>query len=253
MADEPKKLEWMDGLSGVFVRMSNQARKWSALRGHVITIEGLIGAGKSTIGRSLVKYLKGLGLKAKFYSEFMHQPLLAQYIQDMGKYGYSFQVIMVRERLRIYQKASDDAKTGVIAIVDRCILGDLAFAKMLYDREIITPDEWKIYLSLIRREKIIEPSLTIYLNCSAEESFRRMVERSNNAEVKGYTLDYFKKLEKSYNQIITGINPPLKRVDWETPRDTHLKKINGNNQAYVSDSVCQEILTVVRDYLINPE
>lgn len=247
--DDPK---WMSGLKGTFVRMSNKARMWACLRGHVITIEGLIGAGKSTLGRTLVAYLNGIGLKAKFYSEFVHQPLLKQYIGDMKKYGYGFQIIMVKERLRIYKIASEAAKKGIIAIVDRCMLGDIAFAKMLYDQEIIKEDEWKVYLSLIKREKIIEPSLTVYLNCSAEEAYRRMVSRSNDAEVGGYTLEYFQRLEKSYEQIIYGVKPPLRRIDWETPRKTHFNESSHGPIHYLSDSECEKVLLEIRNYLINP-
>ncbi len=244
--------KWMTGLNGTFVRMSNEARKWACLRGHVITIEGLIGAGKSTLGRTLVAYLKGLGLEAKFYSEFVHLPLLEQYIGNMEKYGYGFQIIMVKERLRIYKIASEAAKKGIIAIVDRCMLGDIAFAKMLYDQGIIKEDEWKVYLSLIKREKIIEPSLTVYLNCSAGEAYRRMVSRSNDAEVGGYTLEYFKRLEKSYEQIIYGVKPPLRRIDWEEPRKTYVEKIGQEKKHYLFDSECEKVLLEIRNYLINP-
>nr|QBK90819.1 MAG: deoxynucleoside kinase [Pithovirus LCPAC201] len=245
-------LKWMTGLNGTFVRMSNEARKWACLRGHVITIEGLIGAGKSTLGRSLVAYLKGLGLDATFYSEFVHLPLLEQYIGDMKKYGYGFQIIMVKERLRIYKIASEAAKRGIIAIVDRCMLGDIAFAKMLYDQGIIKEDEWNIYLSLIKKEKIIEPSLTVYLNCSAKEAYRRMVSRSNDAEVSGYTLEYFQRLEKSYEQIIYGVKPPLRRIDWEEPRKTYVEKINQEKKHYLFDLECEKVLLEIRNYLINP-
>lgn len=244
--------DWMDGLSGAFIKMSNEVRKLLCLRGNVITVEGLIGAGKSTLGRSVVRYLNSLGLEAIFYSEFVHPSLLEQYIGDMDKYGYSFQIIMVRERLRIYKEASKAAEMGKIAIVDRCILGDIAFAKMLYDQGIISNEEWKIYLSLIRKDQIIEPSLTIYLDCSATEAFRRMKVRSNDAEVSGYTLKYFQQLEKSYNQIIQGVNPPLRRVNWESPRKTTAEGSEEDEKHYVDDDECRSVISEMRDYLINP-
>ena len=247
-----KKDDWMSELSGTFIRMPDQARKWACLRGHVITVEGLIGSGKSTLGRSLVKYLKGIGLDAVFYSEFVHQPLLEQYIADMSKYGYGFQIIMVKERLRIYRIASEAAKRGAIAIVDRCMLGDIAFAKMLYDQGIISHDEWNIYLSLIKKDKIIEPSLTIYLDCSAKEAFRRMVARSNDAEVGGYTLKYFQQLEKSYHQIIFGVKPPLRKIDWEEPRKTYSNQSYQGLIHYLYDPECEMVLLEIRNYLINP-
>ena len=250
--ENQQRPDWMDGLSGTFIKMPNWVRKLLCLRGHVITIEGLIGAGKSTLGRSIVRYLNSLGLDAVFYSEFVHLSLLEQYIGDMSKYGYSFQIIMVRERLRIYKEASRAAEMGKIAIVDRCILGDIAFAKMLYDQENISSEEWKIYLSLIKKDQIIEPSLTIYLDCSAKEAFRRMKVRSNDAEVNGYTLKYFQQLERSYNQIILGVNPPLKRVDWESPRKTTSEGSGEDEKHYVSDDECRSVLSEIRDYLINP-
>ena len=259
--DQPtiKSHDWKVGLTGVFIKKSNENRRWSCLRGHVITIEGLIGAGKSTLGRSLVQYLTNIGLDAKFYSEFVHLPLLEQYISNMSKYGYSFQIIMVRERLRIYRVAMEAADRGEISIIDRCMLGDVAFARMLHQQKILSDDEWSTYLSLIKKDEIIEPSLTVYLDCSAKEAFNRMLSRSNQAEVTGYSLEYFEHLEKSYQEIISAINPPLIKVDWEIPRQTKMNldiaTMNGslhNNKSSLHDDDCRSVLSEIRDYLINP-
>ena len=65
------------------------------LIGSSILLEGSIGVGKSTVGKSLEKFFKNIGLKARFYPEYVNEPLLNQYISDMNKYAYSFQLIML--------------------------------------------------------------------------------------------------------------------------------------------------------------
>ncbi len=241
------KISNSDVMAGLFLPLSDEARKWSSLRGKVITLEGLIGVGKSTLGRSLVRYLTGLGFKAKFFPEFFHKPLLEQYLEDMAKYAYAFQAIMVRERIRIYREASRAAKKGTIAIVDRSLVGDISFATMQRAKNFISAKEWETYLALIKDEQIQSPALTIYLECTPAEAFQRMLERSISAEVGGYTLQYFTELEASYRTTIAKTKPPLKYVAWGQKVTT----VAADDLPYLEDDTCQAVLMVMYSYFIS--
>ncbi len=188
--------------------------KYRMLVGHMIVIEGIIGVGKSTLGQSLERFLQSIGIKAKFFPEFMSKPLLDQYIEKMEKYAYPFQIIMLRERIHIYHQAHQFSLSGGISIIDRSVFGDYTFAKMQYQNGLISDDEFKIYSQILRDEKLIEPNIIVYLDVSPAVAFKRMLNRGIKSEKEGYTIDYFTKLHQCYYSTIEQVKCPIIKVDW---------------------------------------
>jgi deoxyadenosine/deoxycytidine kinase len=190
--------------------------KCRRLIGSIITTEGVIGVGKTTLGRSLVSYFKRLKLKSKFFPEYHNEVLLAQFIGDMKKYAYGFQLCMLMNRIRIYREAEDYSKRGGIAVVDRSLEGDMTFARMHYESGNISEVEWQVYLSVVKGEAQLEPAATIFLECSATKSLQRVNRRGNQEEIDGYDLDYMKKLCKAYEETFKRKRcSPVLRVTWE--------------------------------------
>lgn len=167
----------------------------------IICLEGLIGAGKSTLGKALVSSLRNHGYDAIYYPEYVNLPLLKQYLGDMKRYAYPFQVIMLHQRFAIYRAAAlycgeDDRR---IAIIDRGFDGDYAFANMQYQEGNISEDEWNIYLEIVTEQQrmISWTQLTIYLQCDLTTCLRRISHRNRSGE-SSYTRDYLSRLEKAY-------------------------------------------------------
>ena len=106
------------------------ARWLRSFIGHIVVIEGPIGAGKTTLGRSIEALLHKYNIKCKFFKEYKHDVLLQHYIKNMSTEAYSFQIIMLRERFTIYMKAIELARQGYAVFMDRSLVGDLAFALM---------------------------------------------------------------------------------------------------------------------------
>ena len=199
----------------MFTTLNKEARKFSSLRGSVITIEGLIGIGKTTLGRAIVNYLTTIGLNARFYPEYVNEEFLKTYIMNMKKYSFSFQLFMLEKRIEIYREAQQYAATGGIAIIDRSINGDYTFALMQHQKGFFDDEEWEVYLSILRKESIPEPHLTLYLICSPETSMRRVGKRGIQSEISGYTVEYMRELSAAYNVSMKTVQHPLVTVDWE--------------------------------------
>ena len=87
----------------LFDTKHNKAKHFRCLIGSIIAIEGLIGAGKTTASNSIYHFLKKIGFKVKLFKEFVNNDLLKQYIDDMEKYSYTFQIAMVMNRLETYK------------------------------------------------------------------------------------------------------------------------------------------------------
>jgi deoxyadenosine/deoxycytidine kinase len=191
--------------------------KFASLRGSIFTIEGVIGVGKSTLGFSMEDLLNSIGLNAKFYPEYYNKELLSQYIGDMKKYAYSFQLVMLFKRLEIYSEAKRFADQGGIAIIDRSIIGDMTFARMQRDNGNITNDEWLVYLSLMKQHLQLSPTANIYLQCTPETSLARIKHRGIKSEIEGYSKEYLKQLQDAYEVSISECtNVKHYKIKWDS-------------------------------------
>lgn len=231
-------------MSSIFTPRKNKYHKYKLLRSNVIGIEGLIGAGKSTAGKSLEIYLNDLDLRTKYFPEYMNTELLNQYLSNMNKYAYMFQMFMLLKRIDIYKEAILYANNGGISIVDRCLVGDYAFALMQYKKRLINDDDWNVYISIINQHQTPSPDIILYLLCDPKIAFERMINRAISSEVGGYTLKYFEDLELSYKETIELLECGLcHNCDWGLKRNTKDGKLD--------DASCMELLDIIRDKLIN--
>ena len=212
-------------------------KKYQQLRGSIITVEGLIGTGKSTSCDSIADFLCNVGINARYFPEYRNDELLSQYINDMNKHAYGFQLFMLGKRAEIYRCAEEYSKTGGISIVDRSIIGDYAFAKMQYMNKKITDEDWKVYNSVLKSENLPEPTFTVYLKCTPVISLLRTKRRCIKSE-SAYTLQYFKDLEESYKKALAHINHELITIDWSDERE-----VNKDNK--ISDTDCMIILDLL--------
>lgn len=210
--------------------------EFKSLKCGVFTIEGIIGVGKTTLGRSLEKFLNDNGIAAKFFPEYFNKDLLSQYISDMPKYAYSFQMIMLCKRIEIYREAERFASTGGVSLIDRSIIGDMTFARMQRDNNNFTSREWDIYLSLMKQEIQLTPTASLFLKCSTDTSLFRVKKRSIQAEIDGYTPAYMDQLRQAYEKsIVECSNVKHITLEWDEP-------VVIENGYFAQELVC-EILT----------
>lgn len=227
----------------ILYRPSNAVnRNFRSLIGSEIVLEGLIGIGKSTLGRSLYEYLKKAGFNVKFFPEFVNEDLLGLYISDMKKYAFSYQCIIARERLRVYDEAKHFSSQGGISIIDRSLVGDVAFATMLREQGLIDDREWDVYKKFISVE-YPEPIITLYLEGGPSLAFERMKRRNLQSEVSGYTLGYFERLEKAYQKAFDNSKNVgnVVRIPWDN--DVIV------NENVLDPDACENVLLKVRDSL----
>lgn len=213
--------------------------------GHIIIIEGLISAGKTTLGKSLEKLFKDYSIKCIFFIEYKNAQLLSIYVNDMANEAYGYQIMMLRERIHVYELAEQKAKEGYVVLIDRSKAGDLAFALMQYNKGFFDEPRWQAYQHVLQTPTTLTPSIIAYLNVSPEKAYQQMLERNEDCEVKGYTYQYFIDLHDAYQRANEMINTNMTYITWGEKydlQDGYLpEKISVNFLQQVFDIICHNM------------
>jgi deoxyadenosine/deoxycytidine kinase len=182
----------------------------------VISVEGNIGVGKSTI----VDKLKSLHLEEiEFISEPVDEWLklkdekgnnfLDIFYKDKKRWGYTFQNLAYITRMtNVVEKLVSDKNKCIIT--DRSIGTDkYVFGKMLHDDKYIDDLEWNIYNYWNNFfDKYIKHSNqqnVIYLRCTPEVAMERIKKRGRKEELT-IEFEYIKKLSEYHDKWL--LNSP---------------------------------------------
>lgn len=156
-----------------------------------IAIEGVIGAGKTTLSRMLSRELKAELL----LDDAMNNPFLIDFYKNSKRYAFSAQLFYLLTR---YQQQQTLLMRDLFAqriIADYTFARDKVFASVnLCERELILYE--KLMPLLI--SEIPKPDLTIYLQTSTPVLLERIKKRNVNFE-KSIDADYIEKLNEAFN------------------------------------------------------
>lgn len=185
----------------------------------VVVIDGLIGAGKTTLIREcVIPYFTGQNLKiievAEPVSKWKSTGRLAQFYADPAKRAYQFQTMAFHDRVTECLKQHQAHPDADIFILERSIFTDLLFVKALLHDGIIDQTEYDDYISLWTMwEKLlpVEPDLFVYLKPGLDTCMSRLTSRSRDGETVG--RDYQKRLEEYHDEFyqpVIEIKPDVK-------------------------------------------
>lgn len=200
----------------------------------IISIEGNIGSGKSTLVSELQKHFKDnsdIG--------FLQEPLdiwntikdekgttiLEKFYQDNEKYAFQFQIMAFTSRLSLIKEAL--SKKYKFIITERSLFTDSnIFAKMLYDDKKISEIEYSIY-KLLYNQFINEMPVTqiIYVRAEPTTSSQRVVMRNRTGE--NIPLEYLERCHSYHENWLTNVNREnILTLDGENDIKKHPEIIN---------------------------
>lgn len=165
----------------------------------VICIDGVVGAGKTTLGEILAKDLDLL-----FFKEPVdNNPLLDRFYYDQKRYSFPIQIYFLNKRFKMLKEAAQ--LTG--CIMDRSIYGDVIFARLLMEGELMSKEEYHLYEELLFNmlEHIERPKLMVYLDITVENAIARINERGREFE-KVVQRDYWESLNRHYKEYFSNYN-----------------------------------------------
>jgi deoxyadenosine/deoxycytidine kinase len=170
----------------------------------MILLEGNIGAGKSTLGRTL---------KASGLFDFIEEPveawqegfaanLLDAFYSDMKRWAFTFQITAFITRAKTWKEVL--ARTNHSRVVlERSIFTDrYVFATNSHRLGGMTDAEWQVYCGLwefLVSNYCVEPDCILYYRTPAEVCVERMKSRGRSEEA-GVSLAYLQQLEALHDQ-----------------------------------------------------
>ena len=171
----------------------------------MITIDGVVGVGKSTLMDMMVNELG----YTPFEEPVVNNPILDKFYYDRKRYSFPLQIFFLNARFKHIKKESQISKS----VLDRSIYGDVIFAKMLKDSEEMSEEEFNIYQELFNNmlQHCKPPALMIYLEVSPEEAVRRITKRGRDYEL-ATEISYWERLNKEYRTYFNeyDVSPVLK-------------------------------------------
>ena len=183
-------------------------------RPKIFSIEGNIGAGKTTIIENLQKYLEDdptiLFLREPVdiwntIKDENGESILSKFYSNPEKYAFTFQVMAFVTRLSMLRKAIQDNPYCEVIICERSLEADRnIFAKMLYDDGMIENINYQIYLKFYQdyRNDFLLNGI-IYIDADADVCHSRVSRRGRNGE-EGVSLDYLKNCQKYHNEWLSS-------------------------------------------------
>jgi deoxyadenosine/deoxycytidine kinase len=179
----------------------------------VLAIAGMVGAGKTTLTRSLAARF---GLQLALESVDAANPWLGQFYggpEDMRRYALLLQLHFLATRFASVRRMRGQ---GGAWILDRTWYEDAEiFARGLYEQGVMTADEWRLYdqlyTELLHAPAARPPRLLIYLHAPVDVLLERIATRGR-AKERDTPADYWIALHARYERWIAGFRycPVLK-------------------------------------------
>ena len=160
----------------------------------ILNIAGVVGVGKS----SLTKILEEKYDYKVFKEPVFDNPLLDKFYYNKPRYAFPLQIFFLNKRFEMCKEAADTD----YSVMDRSIVEDTIFAKMLRDSGDMDPYEYQIYKELFNNmiEHVVPPNLMIYLKVSPIEAVRRINKRGRSFETQNNS-DYWFTLNNNYDNF----------------------------------------------------
>lgn len=219
----------------------------------IITIAGVIGAGKTSLGQQLEKHLG-----TKLYEEpVADNPILPLFYEGNKRveegtwktnpYTFELQIYFLNKRFNMIKQAMQQDNN----ILDRSIYEDEIFMRMNVDQGHASQEEWKVYKSLLNN--MMEeyphfspakkaPDLMVLIRVNYDTMIERIKKRGREFE----QIDQDPSLVNYYHDLIRYYD------QWQKEYDASpLLTINGNRYDFMaSDDDRKSVLQDVDDALL---
>ena len=185
-----------------------------------ITIEGNIGAGKTTLAHLLSKHFNA----RLILEEFADNPFLPKFYENQRQYAFPLELFFMAER---YKQLKDLLQTK--DMFQNLTISDYLFTKCLLFAKVNLPEEeFLLYQKLfdIINPQLVQPDLLIYLHAPVNK-LKENIRKRNRSYEQNIESEYLFTLQETYTQYIKQHNIKTLFIDASKSdflgNDEHLK------------------------------
>ncbi len=189
---------------------------------HYIAIEGVIGAGKTSLGHLLQQKIGG----RLILEEFEENPFLEDFYRDPEHYAFQTQIFFLLSRYRQQENIMQ------YDLFDKRLMTDYMFVKdRIFATLNLNEKEMTLYnmLARILEKRIVKPDLAIYLKASTKKLMKNIRQRGRPYE-RHIKDDYIESLNRLYEEFFWNYSAtPLLIINIENldfvRHENHLSQI----------------------------
>ncbi|MBS1600157.1 MAG: deoxynucleoside kinase [Bacteroidetes bacterium] len=166
---------------------------------HYITIEGNIGAGKTTLAHLLAKHFNA----RLILEQFADNPFLPQFYENPKQYAFPLELFFMAERYKqlkelVYTKDLFQSITVADYLFTKCLL----FAKVNLPEE-----EFRLYQKFfdIIYQQLVQPDLVIYLHAPVSK-LQQNIRKRNRSYEQNIPDEYLFNIQEAYTNYIRQHN-----------------------------------------------
>ncbi len=171
-----------------------------------ITIEGNIGAGKTTLSHLLAKHYNA----RLVLEQFAENPFLPKFYQDPKQYAFPLELFFMAERFKQLKELIQQKD-----LFQSLTIADYLFTKCLLFAKVNLPgDEFRLYQSLfdIIHQQLIQPDILIYLHSPVSRLQQNIKKRGRSYE-QNISDNYLFSIQETYTHYIRQHNLKTLFVD----------------------------------------
>ncbi|MBS1574084.1 MAG: deoxynucleoside kinase [Bacteroidetes bacterium] len=164
-----------------------------------ITIEGNIGAGKTTLAHLLSKHYNA----RLVLEEFADNPFLPKFYENPGQYAFPLELFFMAERFKQLKDLIQQKD-----LFQNLTISDYLFTKCLLFAKVNLPeDEFRLYQRLfeIIHQQLIQPDILIYLHAPVQRLQKNIKKRNRLYEQK-IPDSYLFSIQETYTHYIRQHN-----------------------------------------------
>lgn len=166
---------------------------------HFITIEGNIGAGKTTLAHLLSKRLNA----RLILEEFADNPFLPKFYENPDQFAFPLELFFMAER---YKQLKELIHTK--DLFQNITISDYLFTKCLLFAKVNLPqEEFRLYQKLfeIIHQQLLHPDILIYLHAPVHKLQENIRKRKREYE-QGIPDEYLFNIQETYTSYIKQHN-----------------------------------------------
>ena len=157
-----------------------------------VVIEGVIGAGKTTLARMLSDELDARPV----LEEFEENPFLERFYADRERWAFQTQLAFLASRFR------QQKELGNLDLFHQVVVSDYSFDKdRIFAHQTLSGDELQLYESLYRlmEPNTPTPDLVVYLRSSVDRLMANIEKRDRSYE-RNMERSYIETINEAYDQ-----------------------------------------------------